>query len=130
MSRRTGVIASLTVLALIVGVLLVLTHRGPGADSANGTGFNYEGRFYWASGKTVDESSLGGPVAKAVQFQDTTTDLRAITGFAPEVTLAALLPSLDGSPGGLRWTLVSVDMDRGVNPAAFDDTRAVLDSTP
>jgi len=42
------------------------------------------------------------------------------------ITLAALLPSLDGSPGGLRWTLVSTDQGRGTNPAGYDDTRAVL----
>ena len=64
--------------------------------------------------------------AGAVPFQDTTADLREIVGHDPQTTLAALLPSLDGSPGGLRWTFVSTDQDHGTDPAGFADTRDVL----
>jgi hypothetical protein len=125
---RRWVLAVLAVVVVIAGAATAVLASGwhPGGDTATGTGLTYDGRFYWASGLQVKDSALGPSVATAVPFQDRTADLREITGLPPETTLAALLPSLDGSPGGLRWTLVSTDQDRGTNPAGFDDTRAVL----
>lgn len=111
------------------GVLLNARDDSHG-EGANGTGFLFEGRFYWASGQEVRADALGDLIAQDVLFQDTTTDLRGITGLDPDTTLAALLPSLNGSPGGLRWTLVSVDQGRGTNPTAYDDTSAVLLGPP
>jgi hypothetical protein len=105
-------------------VLAVLNRHGDG--STTGTGLTYDGRFYWASGLEVRAESLREPVAQGVLFQDRTADLRRIDGLDPTVTLAALLPSLNGSPGGPRWTLVSTDQDRGTNPAGYADTRVVL----
>ncbi len=128
MSRRTAsIVAGVAVLVLVAGSYALLSRsRSEAAATANGTGLTYDGRFYWASGHEVAPASLGAPVAAAVQFQDTTADLRAVVGFGTEVALAALLPSLDGSPGGLRWTFVSTDMDRGTNPAGYPDSQAVL----
>jgi len=74
----------------------------------------------------VKEAALGDRVADAVPFQDTTADLREIVGLDRRITLAAMLPSLNGSPGGPRWTLMSTDQDRGTDPAGFEDTRDVL----
>jgi hypothetical protein len=128
MSRRTGIVVAVAVLVLVAAGVVAATWR-PGDGSTTGTGLTYEGRFYWASGQRVREDALGDPVATAVLFQDTTADLRRIDGLDPHVTLAALLPSLDGSPGGLRWTLVSTDQGRGTNPGGYDDTRAVLVAT-
>ena len=131
MSRRRRALVGLVAGGIVTAVLLVVgvlaaSHWHPGGDTATGTGLTYDGRFYWASGGRVEDAALGDPVASAVRFQDTTADLRRIVGLDPEVTMAALLPSLDGSPGGLRWTLVSTDQGRGTNPAAYPDTAAVL----
>jgi hypothetical protein len=123
--RRRWVVVAAAVLVVAAGVVAAaLVH--PGGDTATGTGLTYDGRFYWASGVQVKDSALGDHVASAVPFQDTTADLREIVGFDPRTTLAALLPSLNGSPGGLRWTFVSTDQGRGSDPAGFDDTRDVL----
>jgi hypothetical protein len=130
MSRTTRVVTAIAVMAVaVVAVGLTLTRWHPGADTRSGTGLTYEGRFYWASGARVNEAALGPVVATSVTFQDTTADLRSITGFPTDTSVAALLPSLDGSPGGLRWTFLSTDQDRGTNPAGYDETRAVL-ATP
>ena len=118
-------LAGVAVAVLAVVAVLALQHR-PGDGSTTGTGLTYDGRFYWASGLEVRAGSLGEPVAQGVPFQDRTADLRRIEGLDPTVTMAALLPSLNGSPGGLRWTLVSTDQDRGTNPAGYEDTRVVL----
>jgi hypothetical protein len=125
--RTVLVLVAVAVVVLGLGsVLLLASGWHPGGDTANGTGLTYQDRFYWASGAQVRDDALGATVAEAVPFQDTTADLRAIAGLDPATTLAAWLPSLDGSPGGPRWTLVSTDQDRGTNPAGYDDTRVVL----
>lgn len=128
MSRTAvKVLAVVAVLAVVGGLAYAgLSGRREAASSANGTGLTYEGRFYWASSDEVAAASLGAPVASAVAFQDTTADLRAIDSFAPNVALAALLPPLTGGGGGLRWTFVSTDQDRGTNPTAYADSAAVL----
>ena len=135
MSRTMLRLLTAVVVLAVVGAAayaVVSSRRGTDATSAspaanaNGTGLTYEGRFYWASGSEVAAASLGAPVASGVAFQDRTADLRAIEGFDPEVALAALLPPLTGGGGGPRWTFVSTDQDRGVNPAAYADTAAVL----
>jgi hypothetical protein len=126
--RRALLVA--VVAALVAGgVVAFAATRGDG-NTANGTGLTYQGRFYWASGKQVKDDALGRPVATAVPFQDTTAELREVVGFDPTTTLAALLPSLDGFPGGLRWTFVSTDQDRGTNPAGYSDTRDVIVTSP
>jgi len=120
-------LAAAAVLAVIGAVAYSsLAGRREAASTANGTGLTFEGRFYWASSNEVTPAALGAPVATGVQFQDRTADLRAIEGFPAEVALAALLPTLTGQPGGPRWTFVSTDMDRGVNPTAYADSAAVL----
>jgi hypothetical protein len=126
--RRRWVAVVVSAVAVVVVGLVVVDKvvTDHNRETANGTGLTYEGRFYWASGVRVKDSALGMPVAGAVPFQDTTADLREIVGHDPQTTLAALLPSLDGSPGGLRWTFVSTDQDRGSNPAGYDDVRDVL----
>ncbi len=127
--RGRTVLLLVAVAVVVVGTgVLVLLASGwhPGGDTATGTGLTYQDRFYWASGAQVRDDALGATVAEAVPFQDTTADLRTIEGMDPQTTLAAWLPSLDGSPGGPRWTLVSTDQGRGTNPAGYDDTRVVL----
>ena len=123
MRHRWVVVAAVVVIACGV-VVADVWH--PGADTSTGTGLAYDGRFYWASGLQVKEAALGDRVADAVPFQDTTADLREIVGLDRRITLAAMLPSLNGSPGGPRWTLMSTDQDRGTDPAGFEDTRDVL----
>lgn len=129
--RRHGglVVAAVAVIAVaaVVAVGAVLVQARHEVDqSANGTGLTYEGRWYWASSARVADDALGEVVARGVAFQDRTADLRAVRGFDPSVGLAAYLPSLDGSPGGDRWTWVSTDQPRGTNPSAYPDVRAVL----
>ena len=123
--RWLAAFAGVAVIVVAMAAVVALQHR-PGDGSTTGTGLTYDGRFYWASGLEVRAESLGEPVAQGVAFQDRTADLRRIDGLDPAVTMAALLPSLNGSPGGLRWTLVSTDQDRGTNPAGYADTRVVL----
>jgi hypothetical protein len=130
-ARRRGVVlvvaVAVIVAAAIVAVGAVLAQSRHEIDaSANGTGVTFEGRWYWASSSRVADDALGAVVARGVAFQDRTTDLRAVRGFDPAVGLAALLPSLDGSPGGDRWTWVSTDQTRGTDPSAYPDVRAVL----
>lgn len=127
--RRGRTVLVLLAVALLVvglGAGLLASRLHPGGDTANGTGLTYRDRFYWASGVQVRDDALGATVAEAVRFQDSTADLRAIEGLDPQTTLAAWLPSLDGSAGGARWTLVSTDQGRGTNPGGYDDTRGVL----
>jgi hypothetical protein len=121
-------IAALLAFVLLAGgaVIVGFVHRHNAASSSTGTGLTYQGRFYWASGQEVRPQALGAPLASGVHFQDTLADLRLISGFDPKQTIAALLPSLNGSPGGLRWTLISTDSKRGTNPAAYPDTNAVI----
>jgi hypothetical protein len=115
------------VVAAVVAVGAVLAQSRHEIDqSANGTGLTYDGRWYWASSGRVADDALGDVVARDVAFQDRTADLRAVRGFDPSVGLAAYLPSLDGSPGGDRWTWVSTDQPRGTDPSAYPDVRAVL----
>jgi hypothetical protein len=116
-----GVVAAFGTLALVAR-----NRSSAAAETANGTGLTYQGRFYWASGLEVAPEHLGAPVADAIAFQDTTADLRSVEGFDSEVALAALLPSLTGAAGGPRWTFVSTDIDRGTNPAGYPDSSAVL----
>jgi hypothetical protein len=127
MSRTTTrVLAVVAVLAVVGGLAYAgLSGRREAASTANGTGLTYDGRWYWASSSEVAAAALAAPVAQDVPFQDTTADLRAIEGFAPDVALAALLPPLTGGGGGPRWTFVSTDQDRGTNPTAYADSAAV-----
>lgn len=132
MSRSPVRIGSVVVIVAVVAIIALAAYAGlrarnEAAASANGTGLTHDGRWYWASSGRVVDSALGDQVAAGVAFQDTSTTLRAIDGFAPEVALAAMLPSLDGSPGGPRWTNVSTDQDRGTNPSAYEDSAAVLE---
>jgi hypothetical protein len=129
-SRRAVVVAVAVLVAVLVVAVVVLTQVHPGAGTANGTGLTYEGRFYWASDRPVSQVALGRPLAYGVAFQETTADLCAIKGLDPKTTLAALLPPVPRSAGGRRWMLVSTDMGRGTDPAAYDDTRAVLAPSP
>ena len=126
--RTRLIVAGLVALVVVAGSVAVALRYRSFSASENGTGLNYESRFYWASGQEVAPQWLGPVLAKDVPFQDTVADLRSVDGFAPEIALAALLPSLDGSAGGLRWTFLSTDMDRGTNPKGYEDSRAVLRS--
>ena len=128
MSRTTLKLVTAMAVVIVVAVAAYAgsTARREAASTANGTGLTYEGRFYWASAGRVADSKLRAPVADSVAFQDIRTELRAVDGFDPELALAAMLPSLDGSPGGPRWTFVSTDQPRGTNPTAYADSAAVL----
>lgn len=129
-ARTRAALLIATGLVAAAAVVVVLTLQPPGGDTTTGTGLTYDNRWYWASSSTVADAALGPAVATGVAFQDTHADLRSISGFDPAVALAARLPSLDGSPGGLRWTFVSTDRDRGTNPRGYDDSRAVLVPAP
>ena len=129
MGTRTRWVVAVVVVAMVAlagaaGAIGALRHSAQA--TRNGTGLTYHGRFYWASGDQVAGGALGPVLQTAVPFQDTTADIRSVTGFAPEAALAALLPSLNGSPGGLRWTFVATDMSRGTNPRGYPETSAVL----
>ena len=128
-SRRTRILvvtAVVVVGAVVVAALVLAQKRHEWAASANGTGVTYQDRWYWASSARVADDALGEVIARGVAFQDRTTDLRAVRGFDASVALAAYLPSLDGSPGGDRWTWVSTDQPRGTDPSSYADVRAVL----
>lgn len=125
-TRGRLAVAGLLALAVVATLIGVALHRRDWGAAENGTGLMYEGRFYWASGQEVAPEALGPVLEADVAFQDTRADLRSIDGFEPRTALAALLPSLDGSPGGVRWTFLSTDIDRGTNPRGYADSRAVL----
>jgi hypothetical protein len=123
-------LAALAVLGGLVGVGCLMaiwfSLHPPGGSTANGTVVTYDGRTYWVSGERVTDSALGGAVASHVPFQDTTTDLREIEGFASDRALAAYLPALTSSQSGPGWTFVAVDQELGTNPAADASASAVL----
>jgi hypothetical protein len=121
-----AVAASAAVAVIAVAAVVVVQKRHDWAQTANGTGLTYQDRWYWASSARVADTALGDVVARGVAFQDRTTDLRTVTGYDPAVAVAAYLPSLDGSPGGDRWTWVSTDQPRGTDPSSYADVRAVL----
>jgi hypothetical protein len=118
--------AALALVVVAVAAVVVVRQRHDWAQTANGTGLTYQDRWYWASSARVADTALGDVVAHGVAFQDRTTDLRAVNGFDPAIALAAYLPSLDGSPGGDRWTWVSTDQGKGTDPSSHADVRAVL----
>jgi hypothetical protein len=128
--RSRHALVALALLGPLVGVgcliALWFSLHPPGGSTANGTVVTYDGRTYWASGERVTDSALGGAVASDVPFQDTTTDLREIDGFAPDRVLAAYLPALTSSQSGPGWTFLAVDQELGTNPAADPSARAVL----
>ena len=125
--RRAWTLVLVGVLLLaVVGGVVVAQKRHEWAQTADGTGLTYQDRWYWTSGARGADSALGDVVARGVAFQDRTTDLRTVVGFDPAVALAAYLPSLDGSPGGDRWTWVSTDQSKGTDPSSDAHVRAVL----
>jgi len=127
MSPLRGPAVGLLALLLVIGGLLVLRYQSTQAhNSRSGTGLTYDGRFYLASGAEVRVDALGAVLATGVAFQDTTADLRAITGLDPAVTLAAHLPPISTQVTHVAWILVSTDEQLGADPAAYAQTRDVL----
>ena len=103
--------------AVIVGVVVALGvssgwfgSGSPGGDSAtSGVIVRYDGRDYWVSDYEVADSALGDTLATDLLFQDTTADVRAISGQDPAVTVAAYLPPLSSASPTAGWRLVSTD---------------------
>jgi len=120
--RAIAVAIAIAVLAL-AGFYWFQAHN---KSTANGTGLTYQGTWYWASGAEVRSDALGKDIAQAVPFQDTTANLREITGLDPNVTMAAWLPMISSQVPRPAWILISTDQERGTNPQAFPDTSIVL----
>ena len=103
--------------AVIVGIVVAVgvgsgwfTDGDPGADDTlSGVIVRYDGRDYWVSDYEVADSALGDQLATDLPFQDTTTDVKAIHGQDPEVTVAAYLPPLSTASPQAGWRLVSTD---------------------
>jgi hypothetical protein len=120
-------IAVVILAVTIVVIALAWLHTRSGS-TANGTGLNYQGSFYWASGVEVRSDALGRPVAESVPFQDTTASLREIKGLDPQTSLAAWLPMISSAVPHPAWIFISTDEARGTNPRAFPDIAPVLAS--
>ena len=127
-SRGYRTIAAAIIVVAIAGSGLYWMHSR-NESTANGTGLTYAGTFYWASGAEVRTDALGTTIAQGVAFQDTKATLREIHGLDPSVTMAAWLPMISSQVPHAAWILISTDQNRGTNPAAYPDTRAVL-ATP
>lgn len=125
--------------AVLVGVVAAIGVSGgwfggsassPGSDSIAGVIVRYDGHDYWVSDYGIAPSALGGDLATDVPFQDTTTDLRAIAGQDPSVTLAAYLPPLSTASPKAGWRLVSTDSGYWTDQANVQANAALLLSTP
>ena len=116
MTRQRGWTVGALV-AVIVGIVLAVGASsgwfGSGAPASNtaesGVIVRYDGRDYWVSDYEVADTALGDSLATDLLFQDTTADVRAITGQDPTVTVAAYLPPLSSASPTAGWRLVSTD---------------------
>ncbi|HET7902156.1 MAG TPA: hypothetical protein VFL59_13300 [Candidatus Nanopelagicales bacterium] len=114
---------------LVLGVWWFADRPNPFSTGTGTTGGNvvtYDGRTYWVSGERVADASLGEVVATGVAYQDTTADLRAVRGFAPDQVLAAYIPAQRAGQSGPGWTFVAVDQGLGTDPLADPSASAVL----
>lgn len=130
-SGRTGLVLGVVAAVLValgVGVWLIARTAGTGGnDSTSGNVLVYDGRTYWVSGERVRAGALGEVVATGVPYQDTNADLRAITGFAPDVALAAYIPPQRAGQTGPGWTFVAVDQKLGTDPLSDRVASTILE---
>lgn len=106
------------VAALVLLVWVVRLTVDPAGEGSSGTGLTYDGEFYLLSGAQVRPDRLGPVLADDVAFQDTTTQLRAITGVRADVAVAALLdvPRLGSARPQQAWQLLSPEPDLAADP--------------
>jgi hypothetical protein len=117
-SAQGAVVKNRTVMTVLLSTALLAGCQGQNGEGETGSGFNYRGLSYGMSGAEVRRDRLGAVLRRDVEFRDTTTDVRTITGIEPDTAVAALIRDAGGTPaeGGVAWLLMSPKDDLAANP--------------
>lgn len=108
--RRRVVVGGLAIgIALLLSGWVLALVMDPDGQGANGSGFTYRGEFYGLSDAEVRAERLGRVLNENVAFQDTTAEVRLITGVSADVAVAALISMPEFGTGQARqaWLLLS-----------------------
>jgi hypothetical protein len=122
--RARVLLVAVTVVALVA---LVACSRGDGA--IGGSGLRYHDTMYWTTSALVLDGALGADLGTGLQFEDTTADLRSITGVDPEVALALRIHGRS-APADETWVLVNAEDHRVYDPWSDDRLAKVLEPRP
>lgn len=123
---------------VVVGVALLLTSwvlqlvLDTAGQGANGAGFTYKSEFYALSDAEVRPERLGAVLEEDVAFQDTTTDVRRITGVSADVAVAALVsvPPVGSSQAKQAWLLLSPEPDLAADPWSDAELSSAIQPHP
>ena len=130
---RRAVVGGLAmgVAVLLFGWLLAVV-IDPGGVGATGNGFTYRGQFYGLSDAQVRPERLGGVLDKNVAYQDTTAEVRLITGVSADVAVAASISVAEAGANQARqgWLLLSPDPDLAANPWSDAELSSAIQPHP
>lgn len=131
--KRRAVVGGLVigVALLLLGWVLTLV-IDPDGQGANGTGFTYRGEFYGLSGAEVRAERLGDVLDEEVAFQDTTTEVRRITGVSADVAVAALIsvPEVGSGQAEQAWLLLSPEPHLAADPWSDAELSSAVQPQP